>query len=72
MMKPINTILLLPLLLLCRGATGNASSSASYRRQPLAAVLPTSLVKNLAKGSFLKCAADLTGGLVSGVTSIDD
>jgi len=63
MMKPINAILLLPLLLLCRGATGNASSSASYRRQPLAAVLPTSLVKNLAKGSFLKCAADLTGGL---------
>ena len=64
MMKPINAISLALLLLLCREASGNASY-ASHRHQPLAAVLPTSVFKNLAKGSFLKCAADLTGGLVS-------
>lgn len=75
MMKPVNaTILLLTLLLLCRGVSGrNASPRACHhRQQPLAAVLPSSIVKNLAKGSFLKCAADLTGGLVSRVTSLDD
>lgn len=73
MVKPVNaTTLLLTLLLLCRGVSGNVSSSVCHNRQPLAAVLPTSLVKNLAKGSFLKCAADLTGGLVSRVTSLDD
>ena len=29
------------------------------------------VVKNLARGSFLKCAADLTGGLVSGRYDVD-
>jgi hypothetical protein len=57
-MRMLRRPIILPLLLLCRIATGNASS--------LTAVFsPISLVKNLAKGSFLKCAADLTGGLVS-------
>lgn len=69
-MKTVNATILL-ILFLCRGVSGNASSHAC-RRRPLAAVLPTSIVKNLAKGSFLKCAADLTGGLVSRVTSLDD
>ena len=47
-------------------------SDASYsycnnrrNRAPLAAVIVPPVVKNLARGSFLKCLADLTGGLVS-------
>ena len=29
------------------------------------------VIKNLARGSFLKCAADLSGGLVSGRYDVD-
>ena len=36
-----------------------------------AAVHIPPVVKNLARGSFLKCAADLSGGLVSGRYDVD-
>ena len=38
----------------------------SYSTASAAVVHIPPVVKNLARGSFLKCAADLTGGLVSG------
>ena len=41
------------------------TSVASVRQRSQAAVAVPPIIQNLAKGSALKCLADLTGGLVS-------